>query len=110
MLAGISAVLQDRDQPSKLEPDRAERPDSDPAEPVTQLAAAPQIVRCQHAGPGDVVVQTDLMLDSRAAEDILRDKCQVPDGQLVSELLGQLAGQSSITWLAKRTLPPGRNQ
>ena len=88
---GIWAILQDMDQPG-LEPDRAERSDRHPAEPVSHLVPSPQIVRGQRRGPCDVVVPTDLMLDSVSAEDILCGKCQVSDAQLVPELLGKLAG------------------
>ena len=92
VLEGAGASLQDRDQPGRLEPDGAERRDRRPAESVAQFAPAPQVVRSQSAGPGDVVVQADLVLDPVAGEDVLYDKCQVPDAQLVSELLGELAG------------------
>jgi hypothetical protein len=52
VLEGVWASLKDRDQPGGLEPDGAERRDRRHAEPVTQLAPAPQVVRSQRAGPG----------------------------------------------------------
>jgi hypothetical protein len=55
-----------------------------------------------------VVVQTDLMLDAAAAVDILHDKRQVPDAQLVPELLGKLPGQGSIACLADAHSPAGQ--
>lgn len=92
MLEGVWASLQGRDQPGRLEPDRGKRCHRHPAESVPQLAPAPQVVRGQHAGPGDVVVQADLVLDPVTGEDVLYDKCQVSYPQLVSELLGEFAG------------------
>ena len=83
VLEGVWAILQDLEQPGRLEPDRAKRPDRHPAEPVSHLVPPPQIVRSQRSGPGRVIVQTDLMLDSVAVEDILCGKCQVSDAQLV---------------------------
>jgi len=83
VLEGIWATLQDMDQPGRLEPDRAERSDRHPAEPVSHLVPSPQIVRGQRRGPRGVVVQTDLMLDPVSVEDILYGKCQVSDAQFV---------------------------
>ena len=110
VLEGSWASLHDWDQASGLEPDRGQRLDSHPAEPVTQFAPASQIVRVQYAGPVDVVIQADLVLDSVAREDVLHDKCQVPYGQLVPELLSQFTGQRGSAWLAEATRPPGKNQ
>lgn len=47
---------------------------------MAQFAAASQIVRVQYAGPVDVVIQPDLVLDSVARDDVLHDKCQVSYG------------------------------
>jgi hypothetical protein len=101
VLEGGWASLQDWDQASGLEPDRGKRLDSRPAEPMAQFDPSSQIVRVQHAGPVDVVVQADLVLDSVARKDVLRDKCQVPYAQLVAELLSKLAGQRRGAWLAE---------
>ena len=78
MLESSRASLQDWDQASGLERDRGQRLDSHPAAPMTQFAPTSQIVRVQHAGPVDVVIQADLVLDSVARDDVLRDKRQVP--------------------------------
>jgi hypothetical protein len=101
VLEGIRATLQNVDEPGRLEPDRAERWDGHPAELVALLAPASEIFWSQRAGPGDVVIQADLMLDFVTVEDILRDKCQVSDTQLMSEFLGELARQSNIARLAE---------
>jgi hypothetical protein len=60
---------------------------------MAQLAPAPQVVRSQHARPGDVVVQADLVLDPVAGEDVLYGKCQVSYAQLVSGFPGEFAGE-----------------
>lgn len=83
MLEGAWVILQAKDQPGRLERDGAKRPDCRPAEDMSDLVPPPQIVRGQRRGPCDVIVQTDLVLDSVAAEDILYGKCQVPGAQLV---------------------------
>ena len=108
VLEGSRASLQGWDQASGLESGRGQRRESHPAEPMAQFAPASQIVRVQHAGPVDVVIQADLVLDSVAREDILRDKCQVPYAQLVPELFGQLAGQRGSAWLAEAHPPAGQ--
>lgn len=106
MLEGVSAILQSGNQPGRLELDRAERPDRRPAEPVTRLVPAPQIVWSQFAGPGDLVVRADLMLESVAVEEVLCDQCQSSDAQLVSEL----PGQGGIACFTEAHSPVGRNQ
>lgn len=45
---------------------------------------------------------------SITVEDVLCDECQVPDAQLVSELLGQLPGQGSTACLAEARSSAGQ--
>jgi len=92
VLNGIPEIVQDRYQPRWLETDRAELADRHPAEPVAGLDAARQIAGCQPAGPGEQVVQADLMLQGAAVVDVLRNKREFPGGQFVPEFLGKLAG------------------
>ena len=54
MCSRVSGRFAGRDQRGRLEPDRAERSDRHPAEPVAHLAPASKIFRRQHPGPGVV--------------------------------------------------------
>jgi hypothetical protein len=53
VLEGARVILQEMDQPGRLELDITERSDSHPAEPVSYFVPPPQIVRGQRRWPFD---------------------------------------------------------
>ena len=67
-----TGILQYAHQPGRFEPQRAEFRGRCPAERVARLAAA-QIVGVQRGGPGEAVVQPDLVLDP-----LRRHRCSPP--------------------------------
>jgi len=101
VLNGVSEIAQDRYQPGWLKPDRSELADRHPAEPVAGLDAALQILGSQQAGPGEQVIQADLMLQGAAVVDVLHDKRDFPGWQVVPEFLGKFTGQGLLPGFAE---------
>jgi len=67
---------------------------------VARLAAA-QVVAGQRGGPGETVVEPDLVFQPFAAIDVLDDERQRPGRELVPELLGEFPGEGGLGGLTQ---------
>src|SRR6516164_9296096 len=93
-------ILQNGSQPGGLEPKRSKIRGRCPAEHVARLAAA-QIVAGQRGGPGEAVVEPDLVLQPLVTVNVLDDECQRPGREIMPELLGEFPGQGGLGGLAQ---------
>ncbi len=101
VVQAIAEILQNGDEASGLEAHRAQLTNRCPAEQMTGLNAAIQIVAGQCVWPGQVVVQANFVLKRRIAVDVLHDQCQFPGRELVPQFLRQLTCQSRPAGLTK---------